>query len=188
MRAHSVSPFLRWLVLFSVSGWGMLGKWVKRFVKHSKPTVWSCVVGKLPLHQHALSLRFPSNIDTSLKGKHSYTVFTIGLGRVDLESFVAVTLLPAGGKTSFCFHAHSPKRLWVDMQVMAALHYRRWLQSAALCWAEGSSWRLFQTTARPWDPSPHSFVILCQWCTVLMLALLWLHYMTHKTVLYLTWD
>lgn len=60
----------------------MLGKWVKRFVKHSKPTVWSCVVGKLPLHQHALTRRFPSNIDTSLKGKHSYTVFTIGLGRL----------------------------------------------------------------------------------------------------------
>lgn len=38
------------------------------------------------------------------------------------------------------------------------------------------------------DQCIQQFLILCQWCTVLLSALLWLHHMTHKTVLYLTWD
>lgn len=90
-----------------------------------------------------------------------------------------------------CFHTHSWRYLlmltcqcnYFKLQKVAAK------QESAL--AQGNRLNDYsETRGKPVnnDQCIQQFLILCQWCTVFLSELLWLHYMTHKTVLYLTWD
>lgn len=193
-RARCVSPLFSKPGLFSVSG--SVGKCLKNKWSTSSSTAnkrYEILLLENCLPNSINWLWFSSNIDTSLKGKHSYTVFKIDLGHAKLVWKILSQLRCFLWliKISFCFHAHSQKALiGVDMPV--------WL-----CWITEGGCKATQRSAgleaaagdysKPQQACEfhrciQQLVLLCQWCTVLLLALLWLHYMTHKTVLYLTWD